>query len=189
MNQEISIAMFCVLNNSWDKPLGVQIEGLVAGTVWCGVSLVYCCNWARGLVPQTVHTRGHEQVGGTMPSELYHEFKLVWICETSCRGRFWPPWLHFQGKWFVHMQGLVPDTCFRGNSWGHASACDFLLRRSLLFTYLPIYSPASKQPHLVQVKHHRCHCFSNANNDWPLRISSPHPAHSKHNRTILICFL
>ena len=53
---------------------------------------------------------------------------------------------------------------------------------TLLSPNLPMYSPASKQPHLEQVKHHKCHCFSKANNDWPLRMSSPHPAHSKHKQ-------
>ena len=45
-----------------------------------------------------------------------------------------------------------------------------------------MYSPASKQPHFMQVKHHRCHCFSSASKDWPLRISSPQPAHSKQEK-------
>lgn len=57
-----------------------------------------------------------------------------------------------------------------------------LVQRTLLSTNLPMYSPASKQPHLEQVKHHKCHCFSKANNDWPLRMSSSHPAHSKHKQ-------
>ena len=45
-------------------------------------------------------------------------------------------------------------------------------------TYRPIYSPANKQPHLWHVKHHKCHCFSNASNACPLRISFPQPAQS-----------
>ena len=53
------------------------------------------------------------------------------------------------------------------------------------WTNLPMYSPASKQPHFVHVKHQRCHCFSRANNDWPLRISSPQPAHPKEKFTAL----
>lgn len=47
----------------------------------------------------------------------------------------------------------------------------------ILSTDLPMYSPANKQPHLVHVKHHKCHCLSRAKSDCPLRISSPHPAH------------
>ena len=33
------------------------------------------------------------------------------------------------------------------------------------YTDLPMYSPESKQPHIVQVKHHKCHCFSSASKD------------------------
>ena len=45
-------------------------------------------------------------------------------------------------------------------------------------TYRPIYSPANKHPHLWHVKHHKCHCFSNASNACPLRMSFPQPAQS-----------
>lgn len=56
----------------------------------------------------------------------------------------------------------------------------------ILSTDLPMYSPANKQPHLVHVKHHKCHCLSRAKSDCPLRISSPHPAHPTDRQSYIL---